>query len=247
MEDGKIIELFYRRSEQAIRELSRNHQISFLDWTQQREEYGLAQNFTVPYGEDAEEYGYLTIDWVPGATIRELTDHEDSRISTLPEEMREDGTFFASFDDYVVTEEDSFVRRPDSELLSLTAARPSQEEGATDVAEGDAGRPQDGPSQGTDAAADLEGAEKAAREYYSGTVFEAVSLEAVSAETVSTGEGGVTAEIRYSVRVGKGGVVQDPDRSITLQRVDGVWKVVGEGYGGSFSVRGRDLRLREKA
>ncbi len=238
-----------------VRFSCKNHQISFLDWTQQREEYGLAQNFTVPYGENAEEYGYLTVDWVPNATIRELTDHEDSRIPTLPGEMREDiivmeiafadgstqtkaiwislredGTFFASFDDYEITEEDSFVHRPDSEPLSMTGVRPSGEEGAADVAEGGAGRPQDVPSQEADGAVDLEGAEKAAREYYAGTVFEVISLEAVSAETLSSGEGGVTAEVRYSVRVSKGGVVQDPDRSITLQQTDGVWKVVGEGY-----------------
>lgn len=97
---------------------------NFMDWTEKRDEFGLAQNFTVSYGEDESEYYYLLIDWVPNATIRELTDNEDSTIAALPEEMRndiivmeitfengktttkaitisllDDGRFFASFDD----------------------------------------------------------------------------------------------------------------------------------------------------
>ena len=113
-----------------------------MDWTEKRDEFGLAQNFTVSYGEDESEYYYLLIDWVPNATIRELTDNEDSTIAALPEEMRndiivmeitfengktltkaitvsllEDGTFFAKFDDYEITAEDSFIDRPDSEAI----------------------------------------------------------------------------------------------------------------------------------
>lgn len=61
-----------------------------MDWTEKRDEYGNAQNFTVAYGEDESEYYYLTINWVPNAIIRELTDNEDSKIATLPEEMRND-------------------------------------------------------------------------------------------------------------------------------------------------------------
>ena len=94
------------------------------------------------YGEDESEYYYLTIDWVPNALIRELTDHADSKIVSLPEEMRhdiivmeiafengktavkaitvsllDDGTFFAVFDDYEINETDTFVNRPDSEAI----------------------------------------------------------------------------------------------------------------------------------
>ena len=113
-----------------------------MDWTEKRDEFGLAQNFTVSYGEDESEYYYLLIDWVPNATIRELTDNANSTIAALPQELREDvivmeitfengktltkaitvslledGTFFAKFDDYEITAEDSFIDRPDSEAI----------------------------------------------------------------------------------------------------------------------------------
>ena len=82
------------------------------------------------------------IDWVPNATIRELTDYPDSTISALPKELREDiivmeitfrngkkqtkaitvsllddGTFFAAFNDYEIMSEDHFIGRPDSECI----------------------------------------------------------------------------------------------------------------------------------
>ena len=126
----------------TVRFSCKNQQIDFMDWTEKRDEFGLAQNFTVSYGEDASEYYYLLIDWVPNATIRELTDHPDSTISTLPRELREDvivmeitfsngkkqtkaitvsllddGTFFAAYDDYKITAEDSLIDRPDSECI----------------------------------------------------------------------------------------------------------------------------------
>lgn len=126
----------------SVRFSCKNQQISFMDWTEKRDEYGLAQNFTVPYGGAEEEYYYLLIDWVPSRTIRELTDRADSTISALPAEMREDvivmeitfesgktavkaitvsllddGTFSAAFDDYKITDADGFVNRPDSEPI----------------------------------------------------------------------------------------------------------------------------------
>ena len=126
----------------TVRFSCKNQQINFMDWTEKRDEFGLAQNFTVPYGEDESEYYYLLIDWVPNATIRELTDNADSTISTLPQALREDvivmeitfrsektltkaitvsllddGTFFAAFNDYEITAEDSFIDRPDSKSI----------------------------------------------------------------------------------------------------------------------------------
>ena len=113
----------------TVRFSCKNQQINFMDWTEKRDEFGLAQNFTVSYGEDESEYYYLLIDWVPNATIRELTDNASSTIATLPQELREDvivleitfengktltkaitvslledGTFFAKFDDYEIPE-----------------------------------------------------------------------------------------------------------------------------------------------
>lgn len=125
----------------AVRFSCKNQMICFVDWTEQREEYGNARNFTVAYGEDEAEYYYLTIDWIPDSLIRELTDGGRG-IAALPEEMRsdlivmeisfgdgktatkalkisllDDGAFFAAFDDYQITEADAFVRRPDSEAI----------------------------------------------------------------------------------------------------------------------------------
>ena len=70
----------------TVRFSCKNQQIDFVDWTEKRDEYGLAQNFTVTYGEDKSEYYYLTIDWIPNATIRALTDNADTTIATLPTE-----------------------------------------------------------------------------------------------------------------------------------------------------------------
>ncbi len=74
----------------SIRYSCKNQWIDFVDWTQKRDEYGMGRNFTVPYGEDESEYYYLTIDWLPKYTIRELTDNKDAVIASLPIELRED-------------------------------------------------------------------------------------------------------------------------------------------------------------
>lgn len=132
--------MFYIAGEDiaTVRFSCKNQQLYFMDWTEKRDEYGLAQNFTVTYGEEESEYYYLLIDWIPNNTIRELTDNADSSIATLPDELREDtivleitfengktitkaikillqedGKFFASFDDYVINEDDTFIKRPD--------------------------------------------------------------------------------------------------------------------------------------
>lgn len=136
--------MFYLTGEDiaSVRFSCRQQQINFVDWTEKRDEYGNAQNFTVTYGEDESEYYYLTIDWVPNTIIRELTDNRDSTIASLPEELRndvivleitfengktatkaiavslrEDGTFYAVLEDYRISEADSFVRRPDSQAI----------------------------------------------------------------------------------------------------------------------------------
>ena len=56
---------------------------------------------------------------------------------------------------------------------------------------------------------------------YENTVFEVVSLELKSR---------TENEISFSVCVSKGGIVQEPDRTIFLEFVNGHWKVVNEGY-----------------
>ena len=63
--------------------------------------------------------------------------------------------------------------------------------------------------------------DEAARAYYENTVFEVVSLE-LKSQTEN--------EISFSACVSKGGIVQEPDRTIFLEFVNGHWEVVNEGY-----------------
>ena len=67
----------------------------------------------------------------------------------------------------------------------------------------------------------LSAAEEAARAYYAETVLEVISMELKSL-TEDT--------ILFSVSVKKDGIVQEPERSITLQLILGTWEVVNEGY-----------------
>jgi hypothetical protein len=56
---------------------------------------------------------------------------------------------------------------------------------------------------------------------YENTVFEVISLK-LKSQT----ENGIS----FSVCVSKGGIVQEPDRTIFLEFVNGHWEVVNEGY-----------------
>lgn len=67
----------------------------------------------------------------------------------------------------------------------------------------------------------VKAAEEAGRAYYSNTVFEVISLELQSR---------TENEIIFSVCVSKGGEVQEPNRTITLQLNNGTWEVINEGY-----------------
>lgn len=67
----------------------------------------------------------------------------------------------------------------------------------------------------------VKAAAKVVKEYYSGPVFKVISME-MSSRTKN--------EIIFSVCVSKDGIIQDPDRSITLKLKNGTWKVTGEGY-----------------
>ena len=68
---------------------------------------------------------------------------------------------------------------------------------------------------------ELEAAHEAAHRYYAGTVFEDIVLTEIAPKA---------GEISFQVSCTKGGVRQDPDRTISLERQDGVWTVVNEGY-----------------
>lgn len=136
---GKPLMFYLTGNEiETVRFSCKNQLICFTDWTETREEYGNAQNFTVDYGPDESIYYYLTIDWIPQQIDQELS-RQNHTIASLSREMREDlivmeitfanqktvtkairisllddGRFSATFQDYQITEQDDFVRRPDS-------------------------------------------------------------------------------------------------------------------------------------
>lgn len=68
---------------------------------------------------------------------------------------------------------------------------------------------------------DLAAAHQAAMDYYTGTVFEVETLTEIEPRQ---------GEIAFRVSCSKGGVKVDPDRTISLERQDGVWTVINEGY-----------------
>lgn len=68
---------------------------------------------------------------------------------------------------------------------------------------------------------DIESAKQTAEQYYSGTVFELVSLKLLD----QTEEG-----LLFSAEVKKGGVLQDPNRSILLKKSGDTWEIANEGY-----------------
>lgn len=124
---------------ESIRFSCKNEWISFVDWTEQRGDYGLSKNFTVAYGSQEEDYYYLVVDWEPNNLIRKLTENQDIGISDLPQDEKEDlivmevtylngeaetaaiwiklnsrGEFEVFIDSYQITEKDGFVFQPDS-------------------------------------------------------------------------------------------------------------------------------------
>ena len=231
----------------TVRFSCKNEIINFVDWTEKRDEYGSAQNFTVSYGEDESEYYYLVIDWIPNRIIRELTDNENSTITTLPVEMRndiitmeivfengetavkaitisllDDGTFFASFDDYQNSEEDTFINRPDSEAIPRDILYSQDDSPAwnEEYPFDDAPVIEDHYKEAAPND-EVKIADEAARAYYENTVFEVVSLE-LKSQTEN--------EIIFSVCASKDGVIQEPNRTITLQLNNGTWEVMNEGY-----------------
>ena len=122
-----------------IRFSCKNERISFVDWTEERDDYSLSRNFTVTYGENEEDYYYLVLDWTPETIIRKLTDNENVKISDLTQEEKEDlivmeitylsgeketaaiwirltdsGKFEVFVSEYQITEDDGFVFEPNS-------------------------------------------------------------------------------------------------------------------------------------
>ena len=72
----------------------------------------------------------------------------------------------------------------------------------------------------------IEGAKQAAQTYYEGTVFSVNSMELIA----PTPDDAQAYDCSFSVNVSKGGVVQEPNRTICLKWADNTWTVVDEGF-----------------
>lgn len=248
---------------ESVRFSCKNQQLQFRDWTQKRDEFGLSQNFTVPYGEQEDDYGYLTIDWEPNDTIEALMENEQGTIQDLPQALREDlivlqvtfinkktavkaisisllndGTFFAKLTDYQISDADTFVNRTDAlslrELSQIKQAEIEKEESEKSA--------QDKKKEKkTQADSIVSAAMEAAKAYYAETVIEVVSMDVInieipsnetpSNETLTTKKPDQKkAKITFSVCASIDGIIQEPNRTITLKQKQGMWEVVKEGY-----------------
>lgn len=77
----------------------------------------------------------------------------------------------------------------------------------------------------------IEEAKQAALEYYKETVFTVNTIACIDTWEGGTGEWKKGDNYcRFSVSVSRGGVVQEPERTILLELTDGTWTVVNEGY-----------------
>lgn len=70
-------------------------------------------------------------------------------------------------------------------------------------------------------------AKQAALAYYDDTIFDVNSIEYFGGDLPY---GGSEDCCNFTVNVSKDGVVQEPDRTISLKLDNGIWKVVNEGY-----------------
>ena len=225
--------MFYLSGEniKSVRFSCKNQFIDFRDWTQKRDEYGEAQNFTVIYGKNKKEYSSLLIDWVPENTIRELTDNSSSTIAGLSENLKndiivmeitfengrkaikavtvkllDDGRFSAAFDDYAITESDKFIKRSDSKAVPREIL----------YRQGD-----ETPQLLTDSL--LRSAEKTALHYYRNTVFTVNSISCLR-------QGSKNNLYIFTVNVSIDGIVQEPDRNIVMKLTGNAWEIIDEGY-----------------
>lgn len=226
---------------ETIRFSCKNQKISFMDWTQKREDYGSRKNFTVVYGENEEEYDRLVIDWEPDMTIRELTDNPNSTIANLPKEMREDiivmeitfrsgktvtkaitisllddGRFFASFHSYKISEKDNFIKSTSNETNLQGNQSGIDAELEKEIKE-------NVPSINKKISnKEYKIAKSIAKDYYKDTVFEVHSIKRKNQ---------TKDKISFRVLVSKDGIMQEVSRTIWLELINEKWEVVNEGYG----------------
>lgn len=140
------------------------------------------------------------------------------------EAINEEGNAFVSKDGAMSDSQLAEKSHPSEELKTSPPSQTpdlSQIETAPPEEEAD----QDSPTEESDlvSSSDVEEARQAAMTYYAGTVFEIHSLTRIEPW------GSWKGDVLFRVACSKGGEPQ-VDRTIALERQDGSWVVVGEGY-----------------
>ena len=106
-----------------------------------------------------------------------------------------------------------------------SSADASTDSSTSAVQGGEAGP--DGAIETALSAQQIEGAQQAALDYYADTVFSVNSMELVEEDASAPDK---DYDCSFSVNVSKGGVVQEPNRTICLKWADNTWTVVDEGF-----------------
>lgn len=139
---GQLMQMYVKgKNIETIRFTCKNQYIDFTDWTESRPNFSMEKQFTVHYGKDVSDYGYLVVNWNPENTIRQLTDKANNSIAKLSQELRNDiivmevtfidgkketkaigiriednGKIFAKLQDYKVSPNDEFIFNPQKSL-----------------------------------------------------------------------------------------------------------------------------------
>jgi len=165
----------------------------------------------ISYGEMKEEFIYL-------GKIKSNVTNNQSSTDGIPKENFQANIPIVGAEVYQYG--DDVVIQTDNKYWLYEAANNENTPGTQEEPSGEEKMLLD-PSYAANADAMESAAEEAAKAYYADTVFEIVSLE-LERQTEN--------EIIFSVSVSKGGVVQEPNHTITLQRENETWKVINEGY-----------------
>lgn len=238
----------------TIRYSVKNQWIDFVDWTKKREEYGVAKNFTVSYGSNESDYDYLVINWEPNELWQAISD-KNIAIIDLSQELREDiivmeisfmngktetkavkiklqdnGTFVASFDNYSITKQDDFVKRPDSKPIDRNILYDQSSDAGLD------GTTKEPPSYQKALTADeIKAAKAVALDYYKNTVWTINNISVTEDTNIQYTTKTMEAEynagniIIFDVVAVRNNEVEK--RTISVARKDiGKWFVINEGF-----------------
>lgn len=205
---------------ETVRFSCKNQYIEFLDFNTNRPEYGRAENCTIYFGEDENEYHNLCFGWNPLDTIKELTYNEEGTIKSLSKELREEvivmqikylngseetkaiyinvfdnGDVSAKCTNYKITKNDEFVFRKDKQAIPRCIMYSFEENWKYD-------------DKTDEELQEIIEAEQKLREYYDATGFE-VFLTSFKSKKEN--------EITILVIVTKDSVVQENRREIKLK------------------------------